>query len=482
MGNEEKTLPPGDQRQIEPPGPSIASHLTVTGRRPLADTDPQSIAARQEMPVIESAPVDFGNYELLREVAAGGMGVVYRARHKRLDRICALKMILAGQLAGPGEVERFYDEAKAAARLKHPGIVPVYEVGEVDQQHFFTMGFVEGHSLQQEINEHPLETNRAAKIASQIAGAIAYAHEQKIVHRDLKPANVLIDECGNALVTDFGLAKFQTANADRDESGEPLGTPSYMSPEQAAGRIEEVGELSDVYSLGAILYCMLTGVPPFQAASPVDTMIQVLEKEIVPPSRINPSVSPDIEAITLKCLSKNPHLRYQSATELEEDLNHFLAGRPITARKLSDHDRWVKWCLREPWLAAAVIAMMLFGSTVLATVAINPRLIGDAYRSWADSVVAQGILLGMFISIFGFAVFQAVKTIRDQSGIKFGLIRVLTVIPVGFIGLSVVVAVLRLILMMFVTDYDLFYDNPEHKDLGEALQDGINGLKGGEDE
>ena len=462
MGNEEKTLPP----ECVPAG-SIIETAAAPSLFPEEDA---------LLPTFDPARPDFGNYKLLGEIARGGMGVVFKARHKTLDRVCALKMILSGQLADQDEIDRFYDEAKAAANLKHPGIVPVYEVGEVNQQHFFSMAMVEGHSLADEIGKGPLVVERAAKLARQVALAISYAHERSVIHRDLKPANILIDENDDALVTDFGIAKIKSQPVCGSEVGIPLGTPSYMSPEQASGNSEFVDETSDVYSLGAILYCMLTGQPPFQSAAHMDTLIQVLEKDVVPPSQINPSVPKDLEAITLKCLEKNSVRRYQSAQDLANDLTNFLEGKPIEARKLNEHDRWVKWCLREPLLSGVVISMMIFGSCVIATAAINPDLFYEAYSSWTSSLVAQCVLLGMMISITGFAVFQIVKTVRDQSGIQFGVIRVLTVIPVGFIGLSIVVTLLRLVLMMVAPDFDIFYSNPEDKNLGEALKDGIDNL------
>ena len=461
MGNEDKTIPPKQIPQATP----------------LSGSNPISLGGRTLFPKLTPDSPHFGDYLLLEEIARGGMGIVFKAKQKKLDRTCALKMILSGQLAGEGEIERFYGEARAAANLKHPGIVPVYEVGEVDDQHFYSMDFIEGHSLQLEINQGPLDVDRAAKLARQIALAISYAHENSIIHRDLKPANVMIDLQGDAHVTDFGLAKMKSLPGKSDEDGLALGTPSYMAPEQASGNFDHVDEISDVYSIGAILYCMLTGSPPFKSASAIDTMIQVSEKEVIPPSHVNPGIPKDLESITLKCLEKNSTRRYESARHLADDLTRFLEGKPIVARKLSEHDRWVKWCIREPFLASVVVSMMIFGSCVIATAAINPRLIREAYDSWASSLVAQCVLLGMCISILGFAIFQTVKTIRDQSGIHFGMVRVLTVLPVGFIGLSVVVAILRLILMMFVTDFDLFYSNPEEQNLGEALKEGIRKLK-----
>lgn len=460
MGNEDKTLPPDLEPKLVPQIETSVNPLTLNNV--------------QTLPVFDLAQPDFGEYTLLEEIARGGMGVVFKAKHKKLERVCALKMILSGQLACGGEIDRFYDEARAAANLKHPGIVPVYEVGEVDGQHFFSMELVRGHSLQDEINYGPIEKKRSAKLARQVALAITYAHAQSVIHRDLKPANVMIDENGDALVTDFGLAKIKSGSDDC-ESGNAVGTPSYMSPEQASGNNDHVDEVSDVYSIGAILYCMLTGGPPFQSASAVDTLLQVLEKDVIAPSQINPDVPKDLEAITMKCLEKNSARRYQTAQELVDDLTRFLEGKPIDARKVNEHDRWVKWCIREPWLSSAVVSMMIFGSCVIATAAINPSLIYEAYDSWARSIVAKCVLLGMMISITGFAVFQIVKTIRDQSGVLFGLIRVLTVIPVSFIGLSIVVALLRLILMLFVTDYDVFYNDPEQK-LGDALQESLDNL------
>ena len=220
----------------------------------------------------------FGDYELLSEIARGGMGVVYKARQVKLNRLVALKMILAGNLAGEAEIRRFYLEAEAAANLDHPGIVPIYEVGQHEGQHYFSMGFVEGQSLAQRVAEGPLPPREAAALMVQIAEAVQYAHEKGVIHRDLKPGNVLLDAQGRPKVTDFGLAKKLQSDSGLTASGQIMGTPSYMPPEQAQGRAD-IGPLADVYSLGAMLYCLLTGRPPFQAASAMDTLKQVLEQD-----------------------------------------------------------------------------------------------------------------------------------------------------------------------------------------------------------
>ena len=211
----------------------------------------------------------FGEYELLEEIARGGMGVVFKARQVKLNRIVALKMILSGELAGEEEVQRFKTEAEAAANLDHPGIVPIYEIDEHQGQHYFSMGFVEGQSLADRVKDGPLPPREAAELVKKVAEAVAYAHEKGVIHRDLKPANVLLDANGEPRVTDFGLAKQVESDGDLTRTGAVMGTPSYMPPEQASGKTEEIGPQSDVYSLGAILYCVLTGRPPFQSANPI---------------------------------------------------------------------------------------------------------------------------------------------------------------------------------------------------------------------
>lgn len=284
---------------------------------------------------------DYGDYELLEELGRGGMGVVYKARQKKLDRIVALKMILRGDLASPADLARFRAEAEAAAQLHHAHIVPVYEVGEIDGRPFFSMKLIEGTTLARILLDGPQPSRAAAEMLAPICRAIGDAHRRGVLHRDLKPSNILIDNEGCPFVTDFGLAK-RVKSDDSDshligfhsitQSGAILGTPSYMAPEQAAGNRGIVSTSSDIYSLGAILYAMLTGRPPFQAESAVDTVLMVLEQDAVPPRMLNPKVDPDLEMIALKCLQKPQDLRYPTADALADDLEAYLANEPISAR------------------------------------------------------------------------------------------------------------------------------------------------------
>jgi serine/threonine-protein kinase len=279
-------------------------------------------------------PRRVGDYELLVELGRGGMGVVYQARQVSLDRMVALKMILRGTTASPADLARFRAEAEAVARLDHPGIVPVYEVGELDGQPYFSMKFVAGTTLARRLTDGPLAPREAAALLAPVCRAIHFAHTQGVLHRDLKPSNILIDLDGRPHVTDFGLAKriSEPGASGLTNTGAILGTPSYMAPEQAAGTRGEIGPASDVYSLGTILYAMLTGRPPFQAASPVDTVLLVLEQEPLPPRLINATADRDLEMIALMALQKPPELRYPSAQAMAEDLEAFLAGEPVSAR------------------------------------------------------------------------------------------------------------------------------------------------------
>jgi tRNA A-37 threonylcarbamoyl transferase component Bud32 len=277
-------------------------------------------------------PARFGDYELRQELGRGGMGVVYRAWQGSLSREVAVKMILRGQLATQTDRERFEAEAQAAAKLDHPGIVPVYEVGEIDSRAYFSMKVVRGTTLGHRLIAGPLPPREAAAILAAVARAIHFAHMRGVLHRDLKPSNILLDENGEPHVTDFGLAKQLTDGQSVTKSGMMLGTPAYMAPEQAAGVRGQVGPRSDVYSLGVILYHMLTGRPPFQAASPAEMVLLVLEQDPVPPRMLNPKADRDLEMICLRCLQKPLDLRYASAAALADDLEAYLNDESISAR------------------------------------------------------------------------------------------------------------------------------------------------------
>jgi WD40 repeat protein/tRNA A-37 threonylcarbamoyl transferase component Bud32 len=311
----------------------------------------------------------FGDYELLEEIARGGMGVVYRARQVSLNRIVAVKMILDGRLAAAAEVGRFRAEARTAASLQHPNIVPIYEVGDQDGQNYFSMEFVDGANLAQVVRENPLPAARAAGYVRIIAEAIQYAHERGVLHRDLKPSNVLIDPFDQPRVTDFGLAKSLGRDSELTQTGQVLGAPSFVPPEQAAGRKEDVGPHSDVYALGAILYHLLTGRPPFAAETLAATLAQVLNKEPVAPRSLNATIPRDLETICLKCLEKDPHRRYPTATELAEELGRFQRGEPIQARPAGQVERVWRWCRRNPALAGslATAVLLLFAGVVAST-------------------------------------------------------------------------------------------------------------------
>jgi serine/threonine protein kinase len=319
----------------------------------------------------------FGEYELLKEIARGGMGVVYLARQRGLKRLVALKMILSGTLASVEAVVRFQNEAEAAAQLDHPNIVPIYEVGERDGQHFFSMGYVDGPSLSSLLRDGPLEPRKAAELMIHIAEAVEYAHTKGVIHRDLKPANVLLDKQGQPRVTDFGLAKRIDGEQGLTASGQIMGTPNYMPPEQATGKTAKVSPASDVYSLGAILFELLVGRPPFQAATVMDTLQQVIHQEPVRPSLLNGMIHRDLETLCLKCLDKDPANRYSTAAELRDDLRRFLVGDPILARPVSTLGRVVGLLERDGLdfelaqysrLSLALIPVMLIPEVIVTAV------------------------------------------------------------------------------------------------------------------
>jgi WD40 repeat protein/serine/threonine protein kinase len=316
----------------------------------------------------------FGDYELLEEVARGGMGVVYRARQISLNRVVAIKMLLFGKFASEQFVNRFRCEAQAAARLQHPNIVAIHEVGQHQGQDYFTMEYVDGKDLAELTREQVLPAARAARYLQQLAEAIHYAHTRGILHRDLKPSNVLIDANDQPRITDFGIAKRLTdtralgGTAHQTEPGQVLGSPGFMPPEQAGERPLASGPSNDVYSLGALLFSLLTGRPPFVAETLEGILLQVLQAQPVSPRMLNPGVPRDLETICLKCLEKEPRKRYSTAQELADDLSRFLRGVPISARPLNRAEKLGRWCMRQPAVAALLaiaISLLVSGTTLV---------------------------------------------------------------------------------------------------------------------
>ena len=316
---------------------AVAEHSTVIlagGGRSHREAGP--VASRSTgdgfIAGVSTLPARFGDYTLLEEVGRGGMGIVYRAMQESLGRTVAVKMLLRRDLASQADLARFRSEAEAAARLDHPGIVPIFEVGEHDGQPFYSMRFIEGTTLAKRLTQGDVSSREGARLLAKVADAIHAAHDRGVLHRDLKPSNILIDTAGEPHVSDFGLAKRIEADQSVTHTGAILGTPCYMSPEQAAGSRGEVGPRSDVWSLGAILYQMLTGRPPFQASSPMDTLLAVLETDPPVPRSIDRQVDRDLEMIALKSLQKPQELRYASAADMAADLRAFLHGEPVAAR------------------------------------------------------------------------------------------------------------------------------------------------------
>ena len=302
---------------------------------------------------------DFGDFELLEEVARGGMGIVYKARKRSLNCLVALKVMRAGPLASSPERRRFMLEAEVAANLDHPHIVPVYEIDRVGGS-FFTMKWVEGGSLAGQVVRLGEDPRGAARLLETVTHAVHAAHIKGYLHRDLKPTNILIDAHGKPFLTDFGLALRVGESSDLTLPGAVLGTPSYMAPEQAAGKGAAVGPSADVYSLGAILYELLTGRPPFRAGSVVETLVAVLEKEPVPPAWLRPGVAPELEAICLKCLEKDPGNRYASAWDLADDLDRYLRGEEVRAVRAGVRLRLRRWTRQEPQLVTRLLALGAF--------------------------------------------------------------------------------------------------------------------------
>ncbi|MGH7221680.1 MAG: protein kinase domain-containing protein, partial [Gemmataceae bacterium] len=377
IASEQPTLAPAVSPASEP---ATLSHVA----------SPQESATLAPSSSIADSPgvVVIPGYEILGELGRGGMGVVYQARDLRLKRRVALKMVLAGGHAGEQELARFRTEAEAVARLQHPGIVQIHEVGVHDGLPFFCLEFCPGGSLDRKLDGTPLPPNEAAALVEKLARAMHAAHQKGVIHRDLKPANVLLAEDGTPKITDFGLAK-KLDETGQTNTGSIMGTPSYMAPEQAGGS-KSIGPACDVYALGAILYELLTGRPPFKAATSLDTILQALSDEPVPPRRLQPKVPRDVETICLKCLRKEPSKRYASAADLADELRRFRAGEPIRARPVGAAERAVKWVKRRP-ASAALMAVLLLAALGLTGGGVWFTLKLDKERQRAeDNAIAEG--------------------------------------------------------------------------------------------
>lgn len=327
---------PGERRREESPSavksPGAGNDATLDLPLRAADDVLVQNSSGSSGTLSGALPREFGDYQLLNELGRGGMGIVYQARQHSLRRNVAIKMLLRREFASPDDLARFQAESTSAARLDHPHIVPVYEVGECQGQPYFSMKYVEGTTLADRLAAGPLSSREAAQLMAPICRAIHYAHQRGVLHRDLKPSNILLDRDGRPHVTDFGLAKRLTTDDTLTGTGMIVGTPSYMAPEQAAGNRGQIGPASDIYGLGTILYQAITGRPPFQAASPVDTVLMVLEQDPLPPRLLNAKVDRDLELVVLRCLQKPIDLRYASAAALADDLVAYLGGEPVAAR------------------------------------------------------------------------------------------------------------------------------------------------------
>jgi len=385
---------------------SLAAPLRPAAQQPPSGSTAPSLDATIGLEPSSSSldrpsPLRIGPYEVEAELGRGGMGVVYRARHVELRRTVALKTLLTGRLASGGDRTRFAAEAQAAAKLSHSGIVPIFDVGETEGQPYFAMPLIAGPSLSERLSSHgPLAPQTAARLLRKIVAAVAYAHAHGVIHRDLKPGNILLSSeesvssssldltgIGEPKITDFGLAKRQGEATQLTASGQVLGTPSYMPPEQAAGRVSEIGPTADIYALGAILYATLTGRPPFQAESPVEVILQVLEREPTAPSRLVRNVPRELECICLKCLEKRPADRYATADLLLADLDRFLRHEPPEARRLTPLQWSRRWVRRKPVLAAHVIGLAV--PLVIAQVVF---LLHPA-SEWAYHLKVSGVLI-----------------------------------------------------------------------------------------
>jgi tRNA A-37 threonylcarbamoyl transferase component Bud32 len=383
--------PPGDREATRYSSPPGAWEIpTIDGPHPEPGPQGQPLAS------------SFGDCELLEEIGHGGMGVVYKARQRGLDRVVALKMILHAEHADTDERRRFRAEAEAVARLQHPNIVTVHEVGEVGGRPFFSLEFCAGGSLDRRLRGRPLPPREAAALLESLARAMQAAHDKGIVHRDLKPANVLLGESGVPKIADFGLAK-RLDVAGLTTSGAVMGTPPYMAPEQARGDGKAIGPAADVYALGALLYELLTGRPPFNAPNPLDTLLQVLERAPAPPRVLNPTIDRDLEMICLTCLEKEPQRRYASALALADDLGRYLRGESILARRLNLVERMASALGRSQYTAefrGYSSVLFAFAAIILTAETVVGLVCWTRQPSWIIPVV-HGLQVALMLLVLG---------------------------------------------------------------------------------
>jgi tRNA A-37 threonylcarbamoyl transferase component Bud32 len=361
-----------------------------------SSSDQDSGAWQMQLPCV------MGDFELLEEIGRGGMGVVYRAYQHSLQREVAIKMILKDRLASPQEKLRFFAEARATAKLDHPGIVPVYDVGEIDGRPYFVMKFIRGRTLHEMVQEGSLAVRDAARILEQICRAVQFAHERGVVHRDIKPSNILIDETGHARLTDFGLAKQADSMDSLTRTGVVLGTPTYMSPEQASGRLGPIGPASDIYSLGSVLYNAVTGQPPFVGKSPVDLLLKILEQDPPPPRVLNPKIDRDLEMIVVRALQKPQDLRYRTAESMGDDLLSFLRDEPIAARSGQFAQvvaRWFRETHHAPVLENWGLLWMWHSLVLLLVCILTELLQWNGASQWAYPLLWT-VGLGAWAAVF----------------------------------------------------------------------------------
>jgi serine/threonine-protein kinase len=347
--------------------------------------------------------MDFGDYELLEQIGRGGQGVVFRARQKSLNRTVALKIIGLGQWATKAHLKRFRLEAEAAARLEHPGIVPIHEVGERDRSCYFSMKFVEGGQLDANPKREPMPIRQAAELIAKVARIVHYAHEHGILHRDIKPGNILLDAKGEPHLTDFGLARLIESQSSITQTLDVLGTPSYMAPEQAAGNNTAVSSTTDVYGLGAVLYQLLTGQPPFAGGTTYETIKLLLDNEPRQPRLLNPKIDRDLSTICLKCLEKDPNRRYSSAVVLAEDLERWLKHEPIHARHTGVFTRGRKCVQRNP-------------ATALSTASLVALAAATGWIVWKSELLGQPITTGIAVLPF-----ESLSEQKEQTAFADGV-------------------------------------------------------------